>query len=112
MCFYPSITLLFIINSGFHKAHEKWVRINYRTVVFRMELNTNEPFQRRNFYHFHQTGFRILACTFHAGFFKLFAILAVEFETVAVTFLDMFFSISLIGFGTLSSGYSRKLPDA
>jgi hypothetical protein len=30
--------LLFVFDSSFHKRHEQWMRVQYRTAVFRMKL--------------------------------------------------------------------------
>ena len=65
-----------------------------------MELNANKPFQGRYLNDFNQVRFRIFAYAHHTGSFKLIAIFAVEFKTMAMAFLNMRLSICFINLRT------------
>ena len=59
--------------------------IGYRTLVFRMELSSHEPFQGRDLDDLRKSCFRVYACGDHAGFFELLGKLSVEFVPVSMS---------------------------
>ena len=83
-----------VFDSRFHEAQEKRVRVDDRTVVFRVVLHAHKPLQARNLDNLNQVRFRILARTHHAGGLELALILVVELETVAMTLLDVLLTIA------------------
>lgn len=96
----------FVFDGSFHKCNEQRMRVQYRTAIFRMELCTDKPFQSRDFNDFYQIRFRVDTYTFHAGSFISVFIIIVELIAMAVTFLNMFLSVSLICFRTFCNTHS------
>ena len=70
-------------------------------LVFRMELSAEIPFFVAEFHYFHQLGVGIDAHAFHAGSFKSFLVVVVEFKAVAMSFLNMLVLVGAIGDGIL-----------
>lgn len=80
------------------ERQEQRMWFQYRTAVFRMELSADKPLQCRDLNDFHQIRFGVDTHAFHTGSFVLSLIVIVELIAMAVTFLNMFFTISKVCF--------------
>ena len=73
-------------DGGFYQVDEKRCWTLHRTLVLRVELNTDKPRMVFQLHYFHQTRLVVDTTALHSGRFQLSAEVVVEFETVTVTF--------------------------
>ena len=83
-----------------HQAYEQRVRILRRALVFGVELGADEEGVGGKLHDFHQTGFRVAARGFQAGFFEGVPVHGVELVAVTVAFADISLAVELGGQGT------------
>ena len=78
--------------------------MEYRTGVFRVELDSDVPSAGRYFDYLHETALGVGSGAEHAGFLEVFAVGCPEFVAVTVAFVYEFPAVGLIYLGARSEG--------
>ena len=102
LLFYQLFTMnktLFIISvfqTGFDQAYKERMGPVWSGFKFRMELYTDIKWMVNRFYRFHKLLIRAGTGNQHSVVFKITAIIVIEFETMAMSFINYFLFVQAV----------------